>query len=111
MKKAYSYTRISSRDIRNRKYSIANQKEQIEKYCTANGYTLTETFDDFLPPHREMLDCILARCRQSDAPNVVVIANRNRLARSKRKQDEIRSYLSQRNIKLIDLSELGENSK
>ncbi len=46
MKKVAIYVRVSTQEQASEGYSISEQKERLQKYCEAHGWTLVDTYVD-----------------------------------------------------------------
>ena len=92
MDNVVGYIRVSTINQVKEGYSLAEQLEEIEKYCAVNGFNLVEVFrdegksgaktdDEAMSIDREGLLDMLSRLKDGDIQYVVVLAT-NRLWRS-----------------------------
>lgn len=111
MKRAYAYTRVTFGELKRNRNFIKEQKQRIQDYCTHNGLELAETYDDFLPPYKDMFDLLIARCGQEDSPDEVIITAWNRIPRRKYFLYEVVESFAKKDIKLVVLDELNDEYK
>ena len=82
MKKAYGYSRVSTKKQEQHGYSLEAQKEQIENYCKANGYELIgfeAEAESGTKADRPLLEEALNICQLADA--TLIVAKIDRLTR------------------------------
>lgn len=104
MKRAFGYSRISTRELNKNKHSIEDQKKNIQEYCRKNDLQLIDSYSDFLPPHRYMLDQMIARSRQKNAVDVIVVTSKDRLSRDDYELCIIEDFFKKKGIKLIEIN-------
>ena len=82
MKKAYGYSRVSTKKQEQHGYSLEAQKEQIENYCKRNGYELIgfeAEAESGTKADRPLLEEALNICQLADA--TLIVAKIDRLTR------------------------------
>lgn len=82
MKKAYGYSRVSTKKQEQHGYSLEAQKEQIENYCKTNGYELIgfeAEAESGTKADRPLLEEALNICQLADA--TLIVAKIDRLTR------------------------------
>lgn len=82
MKKAYGYSRVSTKKQEQHGYSLEAQKEQIENYCKRNGYELIgfeAEAESGAKADRPLLEEALNICQLADA--TLIVAKIDRLTR------------------------------